>query len=705
MTLKNKITKFISIFLIIAILAPAVLLSKPKQVTAEFPVADWVSRTLLGVGAASSATTAGSTVVHTGLKIKEVLLEVLRQIIMTIERRLLQEMTKGVVGWINSGFHGSPLFLENPESFFKDIGKYEIKTLIDLTGYDPNRFPFGPAMALNTIDAYKRKFADNAEYSLVKAIQDPVLLKRYRNDFNFGGWNGFLTNTQYPQNNYVGYQMMYTEELARKLEDKVTNKIGKVRDTLNQGMGFLSPQTCPSNPKYNNGKNEFQRPKYKPLPYKAPDPVYEKDEDGNIVYESDNPVETEASQQARKQYDAEWQIDDEIADANWSKTNVCPGGLQTTTPGSVVANQITTAMGSTFRQSELGAALGNSIGAILDALMNHFLEKGLNALAGAVNPTPPTDNWSYSGQTLEYNTPNTENLGVPKTIYTNVSKEISVEMSGGTAPYIIEKKPEASVATAKIIGNTLTISGVATGQTSLTIKDSSESAKSVATDIVINNTVGLVIDFNNRATQNISVGVSDLEVDDKLANINISGGVAPYTIKTNSDKSTKVAIARISNTSLIISGIAPGQISITIEDSSSPAKTATVQITVNNENNSILTATPQKVSIKAQDTKKVSLVDGTEPYTIKTDSEEKIALASLLGNTLTISGYGQGNTSVIVQDSSFPTQTVTVDITVGPAPGELGTCKTFMAIQIVPKDQCTSSASTWEPLPLPAPAP
>jgi len=64
-------------------------------------------------------------------------------------------MTKSVTNWINSGFHGAPLFLENPGSFFQDIGKYEIKNLVDEFGYDPNRFPFGQAFALNTINAYK----------------------------------------------------------------------------------------------------------------------------------------------------------------------------------------------------------------------------------------------------------------------------------------------------------------------------------------------------------------------------------------------------------------------------------------------------------------------------------------------------------------------------------------------------------------------
>ncbi len=81
-------------------------------------------------------------------------------------------------------------------------------------GYDPNRFPFGADFALNTINSYKSQLATNAQYTLSKAISDPVLLNNYRTNFNVGGWNGFLINTQYPQNNYIGFQLIATQELA-----------------------------------------------------------------------------------------------------------------------------------------------------------------------------------------------------------------------------------------------------------------------------------------------------------------------------------------------------------------------------------------------------------------------------------------------------------------------------------------------------------
>ncbi len=383
-TVKNKIIKLISALLIILVLAPTLLFSKPKQAQAQWVVHD-------PIHTAINVVTGGSTAINTGHVVLNALLEIARQAIMIIERRLLQEMTKGVNGWINNGFHGSPLFLTNPSSFFNDIGKTEIKNLVTEFGYDPNRFPYGADFAQNIINSYKTTLDNNTAYSLSRVINDPVLLNNYRTNFNYGGWNGFLINTQYPQNNYLGFRMIASQVEANKLSGVFQNKAQQVQNVLQQGQGFLSPQTCPTNPAYDNGKNEFQKPDFvSKLDYAKyqPEAIKEKDAAGNVVRdENGNPIYTNQAymDQQRAKYDSDLAAEK----ASWSTTNTCPGGLVNTTPGSVVANQITSSLGSNFRQSELGAALGNSISSILDALLSHFLDKGLTALGKAINPPAP----------------------------------------------------------------------------------------------------------------------------------------------------------------------------------------------------------------------------------------------------------------------------------------------------------------------------
>jgi hypothetical protein len=389
MIFKNpKTQKIISSLLVILILITPFFLVKPKTTESSgIPVVDILGNIWDGLKSALISIGSTSQVTDTTISIKNVAAEIFRQALMAVARKALQEITKSTVNWINSGFHGNPLYIENASSFFEDIAKSEVKNLVDMFGYDSLKYPFGKDFALNTINTYKNQLENNASYSLSRVVNDPTLLKNYQNNFNVGGWDVFLINTQYPQNNYLGFQMVATEELARRVQGTAQTAAQKVQTTLQQGMGFLAPQTCPSNPSYNNGTNEFQKPSFNISEYNKTHPYKCNDE----FPDDDDGWET---------CDAVWKDNLAVAKREWGDSNTCPGGLVSTTPGYVVANQITTAMGSQFRQSELGAALGNSLSTVFDALLNKFIGDGLKSLASEKNTRPVTDDWSYNGLTL-----------------------------------------------------------------------------------------------------------------------------------------------------------------------------------------------------------------------------------------------------------------------------------------------------------------
>lgn len=380
MTVKNKTKKLISSLFIVLILLPAVLFSFPKKGHALWGAGDVGTNPIgdasSGASAVSNASTAASSASELALKLKDVAIYVGEQLLKAAAKRVLAEMTKSIINWINDGFHGSPLFLENPQSFFNDIAKSELKTMVDMFGYDALRYPFGKQFALNAINSYKSQLATNAQYTL-STVMNSAQLSLYQNNFNYGGWNGFLINTQYPQNNYLGFQMLATEELARRVQGTAQNAAGKVQSLLQQGAGFLSPQTCPSNPEYNNGYNEFNRPSFDEAKYRQENPY---------------PIDEGEKKQ--------WETNRANAKAEWAKKNTCPGGLVNTTPGSIAKDQIASALNAPILQTALDGALGNSLSAIFDALINKFIGDGLNALASKVNPAPPTDDWSYNGITL-----------------------------------------------------------------------------------------------------------------------------------------------------------------------------------------------------------------------------------------------------------------------------------------------------------------
>lgn len=448
---KNRKTqRLISFLIIIIMLFPSLLLfSIPQKAEATAPVWDYLNGILLGLVEGSSVTTAGSTTINTGISIKNLSQEIIRQILMAVAKKALQEITKSTVNWINSGFHGSPLFLENSGSFFEDIVKSEIKTMVDTFGYDSVRFPYGKDFAISTINTYKRTLENNLAYSLSNVMSDPVQLNNYRHNFDVGGWNAFLVNTQYPQNNYLGFRMMLEEELARKISSSpgVNNAITKVKETLQQGQGFLSPQICTTNPAYNNMVNEFQKPSFKPSVKFNEEACFFND-DNNPTTEEQERCDTE---------NINYTNGVAIEKQNFNEKNTCPGGLVATTPGGVVSNQITTALNIPANSTLQAMGLGNSLSAIFDALLNKFLnpDSGLLGLASNKNSTPPADDWSYNELTLgspeEDGTNSTWDSGPDEEIILDTFKK---QLHGKTI--VTTVKADGTKETIEEIGNTNT---------------------------------------------------------------------------------------------------------------------------------------------------------------------------------------------------------------------------------------------------------
>lgn len=694
MTAKNKTIKFVSTLLIISILLPTVLFSFPKKGDAIWGVADisFDAPVLAQGTTTASATTASATSNASvlSIKIKEFAIEMGKQLLKVAAKRLLAQMTQATINWINSGFHGSPLFLENPGSFFKDIAKSEIRNLVDMIGYDTFRFPFGKEVALQVIDSYKSQLATNAQYTLSKVINDPDLLVRYRNDFNIGGWNGFLINTQYPQNNYLGFNMIIKQNLASRLEGAIMTPAQMVKDKLQQGMGFLSPQICPSNPKYNNGANEFLRPTFKPSVAYVPRDA--ETYDGTVPYEE----YTAKENRAQEAYDNNYQdiINDE-EDA-WADANTCPGGLVSTTPGSVAANQVFSALNTPFLTTALDGALGNSLAAIFDALINKFIDDGLTGLASTINGEPRKDNWSYDGNTLgglPTVTDGAPPLNIPQNVSVVVGEVTRTRISGGTAPYSIKTQPILGVATATISvsgssGPTLTVTGITPGRTSVVVQDSSTSSPDVTVAITVNAVGALVV----TPAGNISTLIN------KPIITTISGGTEPYFVQI--DPNEAIAITVISGVNLIVTGVAKGSTFAKIEDSSTPKNTVIVPIIINGPNDLVV----PDISVRVDQITSIP-IGGTGPFTITNQQDIAVATAEILiaaPNVLTVTGHAPGTTVVTIKDSSNKSTSITIT-TLAP----LGKCHISLgkidgdeiAVNLpdVPKSQCDASGGKWTP--------
>ncbi len=650
MTAKNKTIKLISSVLIVSILLPSVLLSTPKKAQALLyvPVIDptLIALTKAGVAVPSWLSQAlldlisPSTLLNTFTHLKEWAQKLLELALMAVAKAVLARLTQATINWINSGFHGAPLFLENPGSFFNDIAKSEIRRTVDLIGYDTFRYPFGRETALGIIYGYKNRLAYNAQYTLSRVINDPRLLAQYRNNFNYGGWNGLFINTQYPQNNFLGFQMMMQDNLASRLQGVFQAPAQKIQSLLQQGMGFLSPEICPTNKEYNNSLNPFVERSFK-------EPVRNQDESSDAY---NNRV-----QDAIRDYD---------------KKNFCPGGLVATTPGSVVANQIMIAMGSPFRQEELNQALGGSLAAIFDALIMKLVDMGLNSLSSVVSSRPSPDNWSYNDPlggpiTLDggpgSGAPGA--LNIPTNVSVRVGQTTSAIISGGSGNYGIKTAPNSSIATARIdvsgsSGARLFITGIAPGTTKVVVEDSSNPLITATVRIEVN-ALGALAVIPTNCTPTISI--SDACISTNISNpftATIEGGTGPYSIRIRPNEG--IAIATLSENILIISGVNRGETFVTIKDSLGEEKIIEIKI-IGIEDLTI----PQNILVAVGQTISVTISGGAKPYFIdRVFGTSAIAEISQTNpSQLIITGVTSGQeTGVIIRDSSTPEKRASTSI-------------------------------------------
>jgi hypothetical protein len=249
--------------------------------------------------------------------------------------------------------------------------------------------------------------------------------------------------------------------------------------------------------------------------------------------------------------------------------------------------------------------------------------------------------------------------------------------SDGNPPLRLSLRTDL-VAVSILLGETreITILG---GSRPYRLKSNSDSTK---VNAVIYNTLWLRITGNAIGKADIevadSLGFSTLlipvTVSDFVANPNpavwpiqdfayilMKGGTQPYSIKTFPDSS--IATIEPNTTSsgsnqFNINAISMGATNAEIIDASSPPKTITVPIIVNQR------FAPYKEVLIVHEGQKdtFSVYGGTPPYGIWGIEKDSIIAASMLGPTVSIWGIKQGETNMFFLDHSNPRQVFEVSV-------------------------------------------
>jgi hypothetical protein len=275
-----------------------------------------------------------------------------------------------------------------------------------------------------------------------------------------------------------------------------------------------------------------------------------------------------------------------------------------------------------------------------------FLIAGLLAACGGGGGSTGTSSGSASPSAAPLVTLFTT---APATLTVGAGSAQEFTISGGTSPYTAVSN-KAAVAIAGVKDARLTLGGVTNGTAEITIRDAA--GASVIVSMIVSS--GPVRPLYTTATSSVTIapGLSGVQT------YQVGGGAGPYTATSSN---TSVASIVLTGDNLKVTGVTAGSTNIVVMDSL--GATVSVAVTVPTANSvALFTTAPSSVTVAIGSSPAYNVGGGTGPYTATSDNTT-IATASLVGNSLTITGKTVGNAIVFVRDSAG--SLVSVNIAVG----------------------------------------
>ncbi len=163
------------------------------------------------------------------------------QVAWAVARAAVQSITQSIINWINSGFQGSPAFVQDLEQHLLNIAD---QTAGNFIYNDPalnflcSPFQLDVKIALATAYRESQNFAEEAQCTLTDVTNN---VDGFINgSFQEGGWSSWFELTQNPVNTPTGaYLAAETEMYARIVDEQ-----GQAIEELSWGDGFLSFKVC-----------------------------------------------------------------------------------------------------------------------------------------------------------------------------------------------------------------------------------------------------------------------------------------------------------------------------------------------------------------------------------------------------------------------------------------------------------------------------
>lgn len=256
---------------------------------------------------------------------------------------IIERVTASTVNWINSGFKGSPAYVQDPEKYFLDLGD---KIAGEFIMKDPRLSNLCGPISARVRLALTQNYIGERQWSCTLS-QVGNNLENFMNDFSQGGWDNFFEVTQRQQNNPIGAFMQAQSELSAQLNSRSES----ARMQLGWGTGFLSKKTCVRHSEAVQGETITGERQLIGI-----------DAEGNEIY--GDPI-------------------------NQTLPDVPPKCIEEkiVTPGSVIEDQLNNVLGIGNEKLAVADEINEIVSALLNQMLNRVIGGVGNGLFGASQPS------------------------------------------------------------------------------------------------------------------------------------------------------------------------------------------------------------------------------------------------------------------------------------------------------------------------------
>jgi hypothetical protein len=168
---------------------------------------------------------------------------VLDAIAYAIAKTIISSIIGSLIKWINSGFKGSPAFVQDLKRNLLEVADRAAGEFIRSLGgvgsfiCSPFQLDIQIALAVEYQVARENKPIESCTLSgIINNIED-----FYEGSFSSGGWENWIAITQNPEA-YTPYGQLLTARSAMRV--KLANEQGETLTEINWGQGFLSGKIC-----------------------------------------------------------------------------------------------------------------------------------------------------------------------------------------------------------------------------------------------------------------------------------------------------------------------------------------------------------------------------------------------------------------------------------------------------------------------------